>query len=87
GQGSSNGNNGTGQGKNEQVTIPGQISSGSSTQSADNNTGIVQPGDSVPYSQVVQQYNQMAHDEIDNSNISSDQKDLVHNYFNQLEGH
>ncbi len=87
GTGSSNGNNGTGTSKNEQVTIPGQISSGSSTQSADNNTGIVQTGDSVPYSQVIQQYNQMAHDEIDNSNISSDQKDLVHNYFNQLEGH
>jgi hypothetical protein len=87
GTGSSNGNNGTGNSKNEQVTIPGQISSGSSTQSADNNTGIVQTGDSVPYSQVIQQYNQMAHDEIDNSNISSDQKDLVHNYFNQLEGH
>jgi hypothetical protein len=87
GTGSSNGNNGTGNSKNEQVTIPGQISSGSSTQSADNNTGIVQTGNSVPYSQVIQQYNQMAHDEIDNSDISSDQKDLVHNYFNQLEGH
>jgi hypothetical protein len=87
GTGSSNGNNGTGTNKNEQVMIPGQISSGSSTQSADNNTGIVQAGNSVPYSQVIQQYNQMAHDEIDNSNISSDQKDLVHNYFNQLEGH
>lgn len=89
GTGGSNGNNGAGnkQGKNEQVTIPGQIGSGSSTQSADNNTGIVQTGNSVPYSQVIQQYTQMAHDAIDNSNIPSDQKDLVHNYFNQLEGH
>lgn len=88
GQGKGGGTNGAGnqQGKNEQVTIPGQTSSGSSTQSADNNTGIVQSGSSVPYSQVIQQYNQMAHDEIDNSNISSDQKDLVHDYFNHLEG-
>ncbi|MBV9614697.1 MAG: hypothetical protein JO031_04470, partial [Ktedonobacteraceae bacterium] len=88
GKGSSTGNNGTSnnQGKNEQVMIPGQTSSGSSTQSADNNTGIVQPGNSVPYSQVIQQYNQMAHDEIDNSNISPGQKDLVHDYFNHLEG-
>ena len=88
GTGGSKGHNGSGnkQGKNEQVVIPGQISSGSSTQSADNNTGIVQSGSSVPFSQVIQHYNQMAHDEIDNSNIPSDQKDLVHNYFNQLEG-
>ncbi len=89
GTGSSTGNNGAGnkQGKSEQVTVPGQMGSGSSTQSADNNTGIVQSGNSVPYSQVIQQYNQMAHDQIDNSNIPSNQKDLVHDYFNQLEGH
>ncbi len=68
------------------MTIPGQTSSGSSTQSADNNTGVVQSGNSVPYSQVVEQYNQMAHDAIDNSNVSPDMKDLVHNYFNSLEG-
>jgi hypothetical protein len=88
GHGGSGGTSGAGknQGKNEQVTIPGQTSSGSSTQSADNNTGVVQSGNSVPYSQVVEQYNQMAHDAIDNSNVSPDMKDLVHNYFNSLEG-
>jgi hypothetical protein len=88
GKGGSQGNNGAGnqQGKNEQVTIPGQTSSGSSTQSSDNNTSVVQSGNSVPYSQVIQQYSQIAHDEIDNSNISPNQKDLVQNYFNHLEG-
>jgi hypothetical protein len=88
GHGGSQGGNGAGnqQGKNEQVTIPGQTSSGSSTQSSDNNTSVVQSGSSVPYSQVIQQYSQMAHDEIDNSNVSPDQKDLVQNYFNHLEG-
>ena len=88
GRGGSGGTNGAGnnQGKNEQVTIPGQTSSGSSTQSADNNTGVVQSGSTVPYSQVIAQYNQMAHNEIDSSNVSPDMKDLVHNYFNSLEG-
>jgi hypothetical protein len=88
GHGGSQGSNGAGnqQGKNEQVSIPGQTSSGSSTQSSDNNTSVVQSGSSVPYSQVIQQYSQMAHDEIDNSNVSPDQKDLVQNYFNHLEG-
>jgi hypothetical protein len=28
----------------------------------------------------------MAHDAIDNSSISPDDKDLVHDYFNSLEG-
>src|SRR6266487_2330038 len=88
GHGGSGGSNGAGknQGKNEQVTIPGQTSAGSSTQSADNNTGVVQQGNAVPYSQVVEQYNQMAHDAIDNSNVNPSLKDLVHNYFNSLEG-
>src|SRR6266496_188180 len=88
GHGGSGGSNGAGknQGKNEQVTIHGQTSAGSSTQSADNNTGVVQQGNSVPYSQVVEQYNQMAHDAIDNSNVNPSLKDLVHNYFNSLEG-
>jgi hypothetical protein len=88
GHGGSGGTNGASnnQGKNEQVTIPGQTSSGSSTQSADNNTGVVQSGSTVPYSQVIAQYTQMAHDEIDSSNVSPDMKDLVHNYFNSLEG-
>ena len=88
GNGGTQGNNGAGsqQGKNEPVTIPGQTSSGSSTQSSDNNTSVVQSGSSVPYSQVIQQYDQMAHDEIDNSNISPSQKDLVHDYFSHLEG-
>jgi hypothetical protein len=73
-------------GKNEQVSIPGQIGSGSSTQSNDGNNGVVQKGNSVPYTQVIEQYDQMAHDAIDNSSISPDLKDLVHGYFNTLEG-
>lgn len=88
GKGGTNGTDGAGNqaGKTEQVTIPGQTSSGSSTQSSDNNTSVVQQGNSVPYSQVIQQYSQMAHDEIDSSNISPSQKDLVHDYFSHLEG-
>lgn len=82
-----NGNTGTKPGKDEQVFVPGQISSGTSTQSDDpNNTGVVQPGSSQPYKQVLQQYRQMAHDAIDNSNVPPDTKNLVHDYFNALEG-
>jgi hypothetical protein len=55
-------------------------------QSTDNSNGAVQPGNAVPFSQVIQQYNQEAHDAIDNSNVAPDKKDLVHNYFNTLEG-
>ena len=66
--------------------MPGQTGSGSSTQSNDGNNGVVQNGSSVPYSQVIEQYNQMAHDAIDNSNVSPEMKDLVHGYFNSLEG-
>jgi septal ring factor EnvC (AmiA/AmiB activator) len=92
-QGSGSGNGGKGNhtgnkpGQNEQVFVPGQIGSGSSTQSNDGNNSVVQNGSSVPYSQVIEQYNQMAHDAIDNSDISPDLKDLVHGYFNTLEGH
>lgn len=68
------------------MTIPGQIGQGTSTQTNDNSNGVVIPGSSVPYSQVIEQYNQMAHDAIDNSNISPDTKDLVHDYFDTLEG-
>ena len=82
-----NGSTGTDPGKDEQVFVPGQIRSGTSTQSDDpNNTGVVQPGNSQPYKQVLQQYNQMAHAAIDNSNVSPDTKNLVHDYFNALEG-
>ncbi len=89
GNGRSGGGNGAGnnKGKNEQVSVPGQIGSGTSVQNKENGqNGVVQGGSSVPYSQVIQQYNQAAHDAIDNSNISPDMKDLVHGYFNTLEG-
>ena len=94
GQGTGGGNGGGGKGnqtgsksgQNEQVFVPGQTGSGSSTQSNDGNNGVVQNGSSVPYSQVIEQYNQMAHDAIDNSNVSPEMKDLVHGYFNSLEG-
>lgn len=88
GKGGQGGSNGAGsqQGKTEQVYVPGQTGSGASTQSNDNTSGVVQQGSSVPYSQVVQQYNQQAHDAIDNSNAPPDVKDLVHNYFDALEG-
>ncbi len=86
GQGGSNGSGGQ-QGKNEQVFVPGQVGAGASTQSNDNNNNsAVQQGSSVPYNQVIQQYNQAAHDAIDNSNTPPDVKDLVHNYFDTLEG-
>ena len=75
-----------GHGKNEQVYVAGQINQGSSTQSTDNSSSSVQSGNQVPYSQVIAQYNQMAHDAIDNSNVSPDDKDLVHDYFNSLGG-
>jgi hypothetical protein len=83
----SNGSNGAGnnQGKNEQVYVPGQIGTGTSQQSSDNSSGTVQAGSNVPYSQVIAQYDQMAHDAIDNSDISPDLKDLVHQYFDSLE--
>jgi hypothetical protein len=50
------------------------------------NNGVVQPGTSIPYSQVIEEYSQMAHDAIDNSGVSPDTKDLVQNYFDTLEG-
>jgi hypothetical protein len=84
----SGGNNGAGNksGKNEQVYVSGQIGTGSSTLSNNGSNGIVQPGNAVPYSEVIAQYNQMAHDAIDNSSISPDMKDLVQGYFDTLEG-
>jgi hypothetical protein len=88
GQGGKGGSNSPGnqQGKNDQVYVPGQISSGASTQTTGNNNNTVQQGNSVPYNQVIQQYSQAAHDAIDNSNAPPDVKDLVHNYFDTLEG-
>jgi len=87
GNGGGHGNNtGSKSGQNEQVFVPGQIGSGSSSQSNDGNNGLVQNGDAVPYSRVIQQYDQLAHDAIDNTNISPDLKDLVHGYFSALEG-
>ncbi|GLV59433.1 hypothetical protein KDH_62600 [Dictyobacter sp. S3.2.2.5] len=88
GQGGAGGGNSNGSGahKDEPVYVQGQNGQGSSTQSADNNNGVVQPGSDVPYSKVIEQYNQKAHDAIDNSNVAPSQKDLVHDYFNTLEG-
>lgn len=89
GKGGSGGGNGAGnnQGKQEQVTVPGQIGSGASVQNQDpGNNGVVQGGSSIPYSQVVQEYAQAAHDAIDNSSIPINEKDLVQSYFNSLEG-
>jgi len=89
GHGGSGGANGAGnnKGKNEQVSVPGQIGSGTSVQNKENGAnGVVQGGSSVPYSQVIKQYNQAAHNAIDNSNVSPDMKDLVHGYFDTLEG-
>ena len=89
GKGGSGGGNAAGnnQGKQEQVTVPGQIGSGASVQNQDpGNNGVVQGGSSVPYSQVVEEYAQAAHDAIDNSGIPTDEKDLVGGYFNSLEG-
>ncbi len=88
GTGGTNGNNSSGNqsGKNEQVTVPGQIGSGNSTESNGGNSTSVQTGHPVAYSQVIAQYAQQAHDAIDNSSISPDLKDLVSGYFNNLEG-
>jgi hypothetical protein len=88
GTGGQNGSNGAGkqQGKLEQVTVPGQTSSGASTQSNDNSGGAIQQGSSVPYNQVLQQYSQQAYNAIDSSNAPPDEQDLVHNYFDALEG-
>jgi len=82
--GQNNTNNNSG--KNEQVFVPGQVGSGTSNISVDGNTGTVQSGNSVPYSQVIAQYSQMAHDAIQNSNIPPDLKNLIQGYFNSLEG-
>lgn len=89
GKGGSGGGNAAGnnQGKQEQVTVPGQIGSGASVQNQDpGNNGVVEGGSSIPYSQVVEEYAQAAHDAIDNSGIPTDEKDLVGGYFNSLEG-
>jgi hypothetical protein len=88
GHGGSGGSNGAGnnKGNGEQVYVPGQVGSGSSSQTNGGNNGVVQPGQSVPFSKVIQEYNAMAHDAIDNSSIPPDLKDLVHGYFDTLEG-
>ena len=82
--GQNNTNNNSG--KNEQVFVPGQVGSGTSNISVDGSTGTVQSGNSVPYSRVIAQYAQMAHDAIQNSDIPPDMKNLIQNYFNSLEG-
>src|SRR6266566_2895887 len=82
--GQNNTNNNSG--KNEQVFVPGQVGSGTSNISVDGSTSTVQSGNSVPYSQVIAQYSQMAHDSINNSNIPPDLKNLIQDYFNSLEG-
>ena len=88
GNSGSGGPNGTGDksGKGEQVFVPGQVGTGTSTIGGNGGNGTVQPGQSVPYSQVIAQYAQMAHDAIDNSNIPPDLKELIQGYFNSLEG-
>ena len=85
GQGGQNNTNNN-YGKNEQVFVPGQVGSGTSNISVDGSTGTVQSGKPVPYSQVIAQYSQMAHDAINNSNIPPDLKNLIQDYFNSLEG-
>ncbi len=80
-------NTGNKTGRNEQVYVPGQVGSGASHISVDGNNGTVQSGNPVPYSQVIAQYAQMAHDAIDNGNIPPDLKNLIQGYFNSLEGH
>ena len=82
--GQNNTNNNSG--KNEQVFVPGQVGSGTSNISVDGSTGTVQSGNSVPYSRVIAQYAQMAHDAIQDSNIPPDMKNLIQDYFNSLEG-
>jgi hypothetical protein len=84
GQSGQNNTNNT-SGKNEQVFVPGQVGSGTSNISVDGNSGTVQSGNSVPYSQVIAQYSQMAHDAIQDSNIPPDMKNLIQDYFNSLE--
>jgi len=88
GHGSSGGNTGAGhqQGKDEQVFVPGKTGTGTSSQTTGGDNAVTPSGSSVPYSEVVKQYDQMAHDAIDNSNIPPDLKDLVHGYYNTLEG-
>ncbi len=80
------GNKGSKTGKNEQVYVPGQVGSGSSTTTSNGDSGTVQPGSPVSYAQVLEQYTQMAHDAIDNSNIPPDLKNLIGGYFNSLNG-
>lgn len=79
-------NTGNKSGKSEQVFVPGQVGTGTSTIGGKGDNGTVQPGSSVPYSQVIAQYAQMAHDAIDNSSVPPDMKDLIQGYFNTLEG-
>ncbi len=79
-------NTGNKSGKNEQVDIPGQLGTGTSTADGNGGNGQVQPGTTVPYSQVIADYEQMAHEAIDNSNIPPDLKNLIQGYFNSLEG-
>ena len=79
-------NAGNKQGKNEQVYVPGQVGSGTSTITANGENGTVQSGSPVPYSQVIAQYQQMAHDAIGNSSVPPDLKNLIRGYYNSLEG-
>jgi hypothetical protein len=79
-------NAGNKQGKNEQVYVPGQVGSGTSTITANSDNGTVQSGSPVPFSQVIAQYQQMAHDAVDNSSIPPDLKNLIQGYYNSLEG-
>jgi hypothetical protein len=62
------------------------MGNGSSTQTNGGNSNVVQNGTAVPYSEVIKQYNLMAHDAIDNSDIAPNLKDLVHGYFDALSG-
>jgi hypothetical protein len=80
------GTKGSKTGKNEQVFVPGQVSSGNSSVTSNGDSGTVQPGTAVSYAQVLAQYTQMAHDAIDNSNIPPDLKDIISGYFNSLNG-
>jgi hypothetical protein len=79
-------NTGNTSGKNQQVFVPGQVGSGTSTITSNGDSGTVQHGTSVPYSQVIAQYVQTAHDAIDTSNIPPDLKNIISGYFNSLEG-
>lgn len=80
------GNSGSKSGKSEQVYVPGQQGAGTSNITGDGGSGTVQSGTSVSYSQVLAAYMQAAHDEIDNSAIPPDLKNLVQAYYNTLEG-